>query len=164
MKKKYNKNNGYTLVELVLFMGLFSVLLVMIANIFTVLVDKQLEIQSLTYVEADSSYLIDRLRYDIHRADSVSFPASIGDSENSLSLDIGGETFTYGTSGNLFQLTNTQGVFALNSLRTRVTNVSFERSGNIGGEEAITIDFTVESLVQQASGVETKQVHTTISL
>jgi len=44
---------GFTLIELSLFMGLFSIILLVLTTIFAELVQKQLEIQSMSAVEAD---------------------------------------------------------------------------------------------------------------
>ncbi|MCA9371798.1 type II secretion system protein [Candidatus Woesebacteria bacterium] len=162
--KKIKRSSGFTLIELVLFMGLFSILLIIIANVFTALADKQLEIQEITYVESDARYILERLRYDIHRADAIINPIVLGDSDTILIISIDGTNYTYAENGGQLELTVGSSSFNLNSPTTVISLLSFQHLGNVGGRGAIRVQYTVQSTVQSRSGGEIQQVNTTISL
>lgn len=165
MKKiKKSKENGFSLIELLLYMGLFSIFLITLTQIFSSALELKLESESTSTVQQDSRYIFQRLSYDINRADSITTPAAIGTQGQLLSLVISGQTYSYTLSGNNFTLTNPSGTFQLNGFNTRVTNLSFLRVGNSGGKNSIQISYTINSLTIQNKGTETKTIQTTLGI
>lgn len=164
IKMKYSKNKGFSLIELLLYMGLFSIFLITLTQIFSSALELKLESESTSTVQQDSRYILERLSYDINRADSITTPVSIGSQGQSLSLVISGQTYTYALSGNDFTLTNSNGTFQLNGFNTRVTNLSFLRVGNSGGKNSVRINYTINSLTTQKKGTETKTIQTTLGI
>ncbi len=127
VKQKRSNEEGVTLVELLLYMGILAVLLVVLTEMFVSIVDVQLSSKSFTNVEADGRFMVARITYDINRADSITTPANPGDSSSSLVLDIGGETYTYALSGDILQLTNLSGTDSINSTETGVSAPNFQK-------------------------------------
>lgn len=156
------KTLGFTLIELSLFMGLFMVIIGVLMSLFASIVQKQLEVQSVSAVEADSKFILSRLSYDIQRSDAIVIPSSLGDTTSSLVLSIDGDTYTYGLAGGIMGLTTSAGTSALNSIRSTVSDVSFKRLGNTAGTHAIELTYTVTSTVTRTQGPETKTVQTVI--
>lgn len=165
MKKKFFSNkNGFTLIELVLFMGLFSIILGILVNLFSVIVDAQMEVQSTSAVESDSKFITTRLMHDIQRAESILTPATLGAQTATLNLSISGTDFQYALSNGNLELTEGTDVDNLNSAETNVTSISFQRLGNIGGKNAVKVSFSISGRNPSAAGSEMKIVTTTIGL
>lgn len=160
--KQQNYKRGFTLIELILFMGLFSIILLVLTSIFAELMQKQLEIQSMSSVESDKSYILSRLEYDIGRADTIIAPASAGDSTETLVLEIDGNTVTYNLNGTDFELDNAGDIQKLNNVRTAISNVTFQRIGNSGGTPTIDLHMNITSIVSEASGPRDTEINTTL--
>lgn len=154
---------GFTLVELLLYMGLLAIFLVITTQLFTAILDVQLGSVATSSVEGDSRYIFNRISFDITRAGSIVTPASIGSTTSSLTLTIGGVANTYSLNGTNLVLINDSGTNPLNSFDTSVTNLSFLRLGPTNGKDSIQIKFTITSLTQVPSGPETKNVEFTIA-
>lgn len=158
------KNKGFSLVELLIYIGLLAILMAILTRIFTGIVDVQLSSEATGSVEEDSRYIYTRLAYDVGRTDSVVTPANLGDQSSSLTLLINGIVNTYSLSGTNLMLANDQGASPLNSMNTGISNVSFQLLGNTGGEKSVQIKYTITSTTQQANGPDTKSIETTIAL
>ncbi len=163
MTKNQHKK-AFTLIELILFFGLFSIILGVLTNLFSVIVDTQTEVETTSAVENDSKFITTRIMYDIQRADSISMPASVGSQTATLSLIIDGETYNYAVDNGNLELTINANTDSLNSNLTQLSNISFQRFGNIGGKHAIRLQFTIDSRNETAAGQETKQIETMIGL
>jgi hypothetical protein len=162
----WRTQKGVTLVELLLYMGIFTILLTTLTSIFVSALDVQSESQATSSVEQDGNYILARLSYDIHRAQSIAIPATNGTTGNSFRIVIGGINYTYSVDGNdNLILTENTGTYNLNNYNSEVSNFSVRRLGNTGGvEDALEISFTVTSRVRRTSGIETRDFHTNLSL
>jgi type II secretory pathway pseudopilin PulG len=171
MKKLFKKINifsqkGTTMVELLLYMGILSILLVTLTSIFVSALDVQSESQATSSVEQDGNYILARLSYDIHRAQSINIPATNGATNNSFQIVIGGMNYTYSVDGNNnLILTDNLESNNLNNYNSSISNFSVQRLGNAGGvEDTLKINFTVTSRVRKISGFETRDFQTNLSL
>jgi type II secretory pathway pseudopilin PulG len=153
---------GFSLVELIVYFGIFSILLLVLTNIFSTSISTQLESESLTSVEQDSRFLLLRLSNDIEKASSIVIPASAGNTSTTLQIVVNSQNYTYQViSGNL-TLTTNSGTFNLNNYNTTISDFLVTRIGNINGKNDIKISFTITSKVRQNSGYESKTFNTTI--
>ena len=152
---------GYTLVELLLYMGILSILLVVLLQIFSSLIDIQLDTQDTSVVEQDSKLILLRLLYDINRADLVTIPGSLGETSDTLQLTIGPTQYVYLLQNGSLYLSATSSS-QLNGIDTTISGVSFTRVGNNTGKNQIKISYTITS--KQAQKADTKTVNTTIGL
>jgi len=57
---------GFTLIEILIYMGLMAALIIVLTNVFVTVLETQLESSSTSVVEIDGRYLLSRLIYDIH--------------------------------------------------------------------------------------------------
>ena len=106
-----------------------------------------------------------RLTYDIHRSDSITTPATLGSQGNTLQLVINGSTYTYALNGTNLDLTVNSEAHQLNSIDTGISNLTFQRIGNINGKNTIVVNFTITSTAQKTSGEqESKVIRTTIGI
>ena len=139
-KSRYKNLKGFTLVELIIYMGILVMLLTVLTTIFTQAVDTQLESQASSSVEQDGRYIISKLLYDINRASSITSPA-LGVTSSSLQIVISGVTYTYASSSGNLVLTNNNGANNLNGFDTTLSQLSFQIVGNSGGKNTITVQF-----------------------
>jgi len=158
------KNQGFTLIELLLYMGLFSIFLVTLTQIFSSALELKLESEATSTVQQDSRYILERITYDINRADSITTPSSIGEQGTTLILVISGQTYTYQLNGNNLQLINPNGTFNLNGYNTTIQNLLFQRVGNTGGKNTIKITYTVNALTTENRGIESKTIDTAVGI
>lgn len=154
--------SGFTLVELLLVMALFAMLLTMITDMFTSVLDVRKESEANAAVSADGRYILSRLSYDIAHASSVTTPASLGASGATLAIVVNGVTQSYSLSGSSLQLTNSSGTNNLNSSETTVSAVNFQRIGNPSGKDTIRFSFTLTSVARQQQGQLTETFISTV--
>lgn len=162
--KKISSSRGFSLIELVVYMGVFAVFISITTSIFTTVLGVQIESQSTSTVQQNGTYLIERLSYDIHRAEDINIPVSAGIQTQELELLINGEVFTYSLNMGTLELTNNSGTHTMNSSDITITNLSFLRLGNPGGKHSLTIDIAFESTLADASGPEELSLHTTLGI
>lgn len=162
MKTKKTRN-GFTLIEILVFMALFSVIVIVLTDLFSSTLQVRTESEATASVQADTTYIVARLMHDIARASAVTVP-SLGGSGASLQITINGINYSYTQSGENLTLTNSNGTDVLNSSETTVSGVSFTRLGNGVAKDSVRIAFTVTSRTVKNSGPETRTMQTTIGL
>ncbi|MCL4338330.1 prepilin-type N-terminal cleavage/methylation domain-containing protein [Patescibacteria group bacterium] len=159
-----NRQRGFTLIEMIIYVSLLSLLLLVLTDIFTSSLDVRLESQSFSSVEQDSRFITTRLTYDLHRAQNISIPANIGDQGSIMQITIDGNNYSYDLSNNNLTINSNLGTNQLNSYNTRVSALSFKRVGNPGGKNDIIISFTLSSISQKTAGPATKNISLTAGI
>lgn len=166
--KKLNK--GFTLIELVLFMGIFSIVLLSLMNLFGSIVDVQVESESYSSIDLDGRYILTKLSHDFQSADSsdplnndIVTPAT-GSAGPVLKIKINSVLYTYSasTSGSLQLVTPT-----LNDLTSSDSSISallFERIGTGGNKDTIRVSFRLKSKILRKSGQEFRDFQTTLGM
>lgn len=162
----WRTQKGVSMIELLLYMGILTILLTILTSIFLLALDVQLESQATSSVEQDGNYILARLSYDIHRAQRVSVPATNGETKDNFQIVIDGVNYTYNIdANNNLILTNNLEVGNLNNYGTNVSAFSITRLGNPGGvEDTLKISFIVASKTKKNSEFETKNFETNLSL
>ncbi len=161
LKSLKNQREGFTLIELILYMGILSTLLIVFMQLFAAILDTQTESRSASHIQQDEQFLLSRITYDIHRAKSVITPAIPGDSVSSLELIIDGNTYIYQIIDNNLVLSNNAGLHPLNYFQTQVSNFIIKRIGNGTTPDTLQISFTI---TDKGTGKETRSVSSTIGL
>jgi hypothetical protein len=164
MITKLKNKNGFTLVELLVFIGLFSILLLVLTQMFVNIMEAQLNSQATSGISQDSRYILNRIMYDIHRADSLNSPSALGASANSLSLRINGNNYIYNQVDDNLILTANSTDYQLNSFDTIISNLQFQRLGTASNPALIKVMYTIKSDIQKPSGPELKNIETVIGL
>lgn len=155
--------NGFTLVELVVYMGLLSIILMVLTTVFVSLVDLQLETQTSSSLETDEAYIVSRFATDIRHADSILTPVANGDSGSTLEIVIGGDTVSYTLSNGNVIRTDTSGAYQINSFDTTASGLNFVRLGVVGGTSSIRINLTLNSDVAGNQIRDSREIQTTIA-
>lgn len=153
---------GTTIVELIIYMGLLLVLIAVFTQIFSSLIEVQLESQTTSFVEQDHSYMLARVQYDVRRADGILLPLTEGNTNSSLELLINGVTYVYSLQGSNLVLEDGTGEGQINSSETQISDVSFSRVGNVGGKPTILVTMEIESRGETTRGKESRILNATI--
>lgn len=143
-----------------MYAGIFTILLLVLTQIFTSILDAQLESEATSSVEQDGRYVLARLTWDVHSAQDITTPSDYGVPSLGLKLITNSLESTYSLSnGSLFL-----GADVLNSSETGVSNLSFTRLKNNYGKDSLTIAFTLTSKTVRKGGPEIRNFKTTIGL
>jgi len=157
------KRNGFTLIELIIYVGIFSILIVMLSQLFLTTIEQQATYQTVSTLDRESRYVLNRLTYDIHRTEQIQNPGTVGSTSSTLRLVIDGNTYTYGTSTNRLALIHPLGNDYLTSNEASISGLTFTRLGNSGGNNSIQVTFTLESQTVVRSQPRRQTYQTTIS-
>ena len=163
MLKRKNEQ-GYSLIEITLYVALLGIFLTTITSLFISSVDLRFETESTSSIQQDGRYLLSRFRYDVINASSIVSPASLGGSSNSLQIVRNGTTYTYSLDNGNLLVSDGVSSDQLNSSQVHVNSISFTRLGNPGGKNTLTIDYVLESVVERADGPETKDYTVTYGI
>ncbi len=166
--KVLSNKQGFTLVELLLYMGIFSILVVALFQLFTSIIDTQIESQSFSSVFSDGQYVLNRFRYDMQRAKSIITPSSPGEQGTTAKISIDNAAYTYSlVNGNLVltnEMASTTG--QLNSIDTTVSNLNFTRLSDTQAKNTntLTIFFRLTSNIIKRGGPNAENFKTTIGI
>ncbi len=161
-----NSRRGFTLIELIMSMGIMALLIGVFTGIFGSIVDTSLDSNATSGVDQDGRFIIARLGYDMQRATQIVTPATPGSiTSNTLTIKINSIDYTYSLdgSGNV-QLTDNIGSNSLNSNTTQVSNLTFQRLGIGDTTDTVQVKFTLTSRIKESKGQETKSFQTTIGI
>lgn len=155
---------GSTLIELLLYVGIFVSLLGMFLWVFSSIVYVQLESEATSSVTTDGKFILSRIGYDIGQAQTIGAPATPGAQGGSLQLGKNGVPYTYTQSNGTLTLTAGSTTDTLTGVDTTISNLTFLRLGNVGGKHSMTISFTLTSKTVKRSGPEERSFQTTFAL
>lgn len=158
------RRKGFTLAELVIYMGILSLLLVIFVDMFAILINRQLETESNSSIQQDTSYLFSRLNYDFGKAKNIISPVVLGSTVSSLELQIGSTPYSYYLfDGNL--VSSQSGIIVqLNSSETSISNLTFRRLGMGDKNDVIQVMCDIVSKVKKQSGNEIYHFSTTFGI
>ncbi|OGH20550.1 MAG: hypothetical protein A3D74_03030 [Candidatus Levybacteria bacterium RIFCSPHIGHO2_02_FULL_37_13] len=161
-----NLKNGFTLIELLIYMGLLSIILVVLSQIFGMVLDAQLESESTSSVHRDGRFILSKLSYDIHNAQTIDAPVNLGDQSTNLQLTIDGINYTYSIYNGNLEVASGVETNNLNSGDTTVSGLTFTRIGNnvANAKNTLRITYAVTSKIIRPKGMETKDFQTTIGI
>lgn len=167
MKNNLKKQKGFTLIELTIFMGMFSILILALFQLLISVFDVQLEAQSTASVTQDGRYILNRFTYDVKNSTTITSP-NLGVTSQSLVMSDGTTTYTYSLSnGNLVLINSVLGTTdKLNSVNTIVSGLSFLRLSDTNGKNinTITFTFTLNSKTIRRNGANTENFKTTAGI
>ncbi len=158
------KPSGFSLVELLIYMGLSSIILTVVAGLFVAVLESQLRSEQSSIMEQDSRYLIAKLSYEITQADELLIPAILGESANQLQLATSGQPVILELDNQDLEITKNGLVYQLNHSLTTVDNFQVTRLGNEEGQPVIQVNLTLSSQIQAEGQPSTKDYQITVSL
>lgn len=139
------REQGFTIVEFLIYMLIFSMLILILAQMFGSILNVMLESQSKSGVLRNGEFILARLSYDIKSAEKVKIPENIGQSSSTMKLLINGEDYTYSLNGSDLVLTNNSGSNKLSSFDADVGNINFRNLGYENGKSMVEVTISFES-------------------
>ena len=104
MKTLKSKNQGFSLLELLLYIAILSVISVVLATAFISLNKGRAQAEARIEVNSNIRFVVERITQDINDASSVTLPI-LGSPSSSLSLIVGGQSVVYSVSSGVLQRT-----------------------------------------------------------
>ncbi len=141
----FSSRSGFTLVELMIYMGLLSVFMVVMTDLLSQILDVRTQSTALSFVNTDGNYIRDRLAYDIRRSTSITTPAVPGATSNQLVLMIGGATYSYAVGSTALTLTTGGVSQTLTTSDVSIASFSATRVGNGTGKDTVRLEYTLQS-------------------
>jgi len=133
---KLKIKKGFTLIELILFMGIFSILIFILMDIFITSLKTKTSAEATAVINQDGRFIFSKLSSDINNANLIVFP-NLGETDNALdpsdnpfTLNIYGQQETFRVNNGNLELIDATGTYVLNSVNSEVTNLTFIRLGN----------------------------------
>lgn len=158
---KIFNQKGFTLVEMLMYMGIFIIFLTVLLQLFGTVLSTQLESQTTSSVSEDAKYLLARMTYDISQAQNITSPA-LGVSSSTLQFTVNNSTYTYASSSGNLMLTTPSGSSQLNSSDTILSALSFTPVGSSSGKFTVEINFTLQSVAKRQGVPEIETIQTTV--
>jgi hypothetical protein len=159
---------GTSLIELLLYFSLLTIILIIAVDLMIRTSEFSLEAAGQNVLQEDARFIGNRLAYDIHQASSIVTPATLGQTTSTLTISVGAETHTYTLAGNNLQYQKTVGTNTqtanLNSNLTKINSLSFQRLGNTNGKHTIKITFEIEDLKGKKGGPTKKTFESVVGL
>lgn len=142
---------GFTIVELLLYMGIFSILLISLMQLFGSIIDVRLESEATSAISQDGVYILTRLTNDIHQSRIATIP-----SPATLAIS-GGTSHTYQLNGSNLEMDGSQ----LNSVNTTVSDLSFTLIGQSSNKKQVQLSFKLTSKILRGGGKSQSQIFST---
>jgi type II secretory pathway pseudopilin PulG len=161
---KANGQTGFTLVELIVYMGLLSILLLVFTDIFTSILDTQLSSRNTSSVADDGRYIYSRFIYDVNRAQTIVEPSSYGVPSSQMTITIDGQNYTYSLTNNILTLTDSTGTYALNGDGSQVTSLKFTKIGATSTKDTVQINFTIQGAIPNHGIIDKEVFQTTAGI
>lgn len=153
---------GFTIIELIVYIGLSSILIALMSQIFLATLGVRIESQSTTNVQQDARFMLSRVAYDVRRASSITAPPS-GQTGSTLTLVINeqgaDQTYTYSIQGTDLLLAVGGDADSVNSNGTKIESLAFERIG-----ETVEITMTLVGNEQVAPGQQSLTTKTSVGI
>jgi|SRR3989339_179572 len=155
---------SFTIIELLLYMGILSIILFIFIDLFISMSRLRTETQAISNVQQDTSYLLNKFIYDIHQASTISIPATPLAQSNTLNLIINGTSYSYSSQSGNLNLYDGINNYQMNGYDTTLTNLLFTRLGNGDVYDLIKINLSITSKVRDQKGYETQSFETMVGL
>lgn len=159
-----NGQTGFTLVELLIYMGLLTILVLVFTEIFISIIDNQLGSKNTSNVADDGRYVYSRFIYDVERASQVTEPSDFGSTSATMRLVIDGQNYTYSLTDNNLVVTDLTGSHVLNGEGSSISNLLFTKVGSPSAKDTIRINFTISGNITTRGISDQQTFQTTAGL
>ncbi|MBP6979568.1 hypothetical protein KBB41_00805 [Candidatus Curtissbacteria bacterium] len=148
---KKSKPKGTTFVEVLLYIALLSIVIIFITDIILQTLSFMIESRNISYLDSDARFISTKLRNDIRRADSISIPATIGETTEELHFVFDTENYSYTLADGVLQITDPNGTYRINSNQTYVDSFSVKNTSYESGSATINFDIVLQSRTVSSS-------------
>ena len=142
-RKPQNKNYGFTLLEVILYLAILSTMVFGIGSFVNLVSVSRVKNQVMTEVDMQAFQIIQNITEDIRNAKSIVSP-TIGQNQNSLTIintDDSQKVFVL--EGDTFTVNNGTGAIDLNNNQVLVKELIFKNLSRTETPDIIQINFTI---------------------
>ncbi len=147
--KKIKKHNGFTLVEMLLYVAISSTMLIALVGGLSVVLESRVRNQVSSEVEQQGLQVMQIITQTVRNADAINSPTA-GNTASSISL----KTFSTTTNPTIFNLSNgvvriteaTGTPIDLTNSHVTVSNFSFQNLSRSGTTGTVRINFQIDYL------------------
>lgn len=145
MKNNFNKNNGYTLIELILYVSLSAVMLLAISMTLSIFFEARIKSKVISEVEGEGMQVMQLITQTIRNSNNIDSPV-IGTNDTTLSLDTASTIFSL--SGGEIKITEgiNPEISLTNSTQVTSSGLLFENLSQASTPGTIGISFTLSYL------------------
>lgn len=164
---------GFTLIELILFMGIFSILIFVLTDIFIISLKTKTSAESTAVINQDGRFIFAKLTADINNANSITSPPLVDPPDNTsqnLDLILYGVPETIQLNNGNIELVTGGNTYVLNSVNSEIISLAFTRLGNPPEEikpikkNTIKINITIKSKATVNNNPEIISLETAVGL
>jgi Tfp pilus assembly protein PilW len=144
-----NKQTGYTLIELLLYVAITAILLSALMAFFAMSLSGRVKSESIGEVDQQGSFILDTVTQALRNADSITAPAA-GASASSLTLAMATSAINptvFSLSGNTMQVKEgTANAVPMSTPRVKVTALTFKNLSRSGTPGSIQVVMTLSTV------------------
>jgi len=143
---------GFTIVEMLLYIGLFSTVVLVTTQILISITDMYLESAATSSLEQNANFLSQKMQYDILRSTRIVEPASPAVPGSRLVLQIDGTDHIYEIQNQVLLLTANDETNQVSTNDVNVSGLAVRRVGNGTATDSARLEMTLQSKFIEADG------------
>lgn len=141
-----DKQKGFTMIEMVVSLGILTILVGILSNLFGSIIDVQLSSKSTSSIDQDGRYIMAKLNYNMGNASSIIGPATPGSSASAIVKNSTDSiNYTYNLNGGDLEMASSGATLKLNSADSSISDLIFTRVGIGGSSDTLQVKFTITS-------------------
>lgn len=149
---------AFTLVELLVTMGIFTVLFSVLSQVFASVIETRLKSEVESQLAREQGWILARMAYDVNRAEAIT---SVGVS-NILSLTIGGASYSYQVIDGMLYFGPVGAIQPVLDHEIEVTDFEITRMLDLAEAESVKVNLTLRAKAELAGNqVRERMVNTT---
>lgn len=146
--KQNNKNQqGFTLIELMLYIGILSIFIIVVSQFMYIFVRSQAKNQVISEVEQQGQQMMNLITQTLRNSQSVSSPTK-GNTDSSITVDVfdvASDPTIFALSGTVLQITQGANLpMSLSNSHILVSDLEFENVSKGKGPTTIKVNFTID--------------------
>lgn len=157
---------GVTLLELLVFLGIFAIIIVSFMGVLVVVNRVQIRQSASLEVGQQSQFLLQAIQYNIERSSLVEMTTDFVTSTLKLRVSSStvDPTYIYLSGGRVYLKETDVGIpQPLTSTRVNVTNLTFTKRANVPSKDSVAVSFTVEYATNNAQQQSSQSFTTAIA-
>jgi type II secretory pathway pseudopilin PulG len=161
-----NLRKGYTLIELLIFIAIFTVVIGVFVGMLVISVRLQAQQSSAGTVQEESTALLQQLQYYVQNSSLVNIPINTSTSTLSLRMSsstLDPTTITVSASGTVYLQQGSGTTTPLTSSRVAVSGLSFVRHTNPPSHDTVSISFTMATVSQNVQQLFSQSFQTAVT-
>lgn len=145
-----NKKTGFSLIEIIIYVGIFSMIIFSISYFMNMLNTTRVHNQNILEVESQGESIVRNITYKIRNAKSINLPTA-GNSGSSLSLEMADSNINptvYSVVNGVIYIKEGMGNdIALSNNKVNINNLTFTNEGAMNKPGSIKIRFNLNTIM-----------------